>query len=639
MPMSEQEIHALTWNELRELKQEDLSDLSLLAGTIAGIVTATNGAGFKAAPLPVAEGDERTRSDLVRRAVGEAASGAIGGRTLPRRAVLWEIDADKRPLESTTAVPPEAAWIKDSSAQALGVYKGVAGSPAASRRFMLFAPADNGFSGPPGFVSSLSRTGFIDGTLHPIQVSRRKTVVAWAAGLLSLAVFCVCAANIHEAGKRAGDCIDLMTGKVAGYTHLLQLAYNEVPASPPYSNGSKAVAPDKAGAANAARAGAGSAQAGQAAPGANQQGRSGKTSAPPAAHRQMPDGAACMSQFAGPGTQAAGPATEAEVKNRYECLRLWTAAMTIVSKNSLSAQAGNQPEKTRLHVLPASWMSIQVPMIFMMLSVIGLAMAAGLALMGRVSGILINNVYRMSLARFQIVAWSVLILPTVIAYACFNAGMIGDILQLSTTPGEFGILSDKASKNLVVFPVMPMEILAALGITVVSTMLSPLILTAKETGVKEGVGALQVIAGAGRAQNANVSTYADAPTRLTKNPSPADARISDLLLGEERGNRGEVDISRLQMFVITVGLVFTYMSLILTEADSIHVSKIARAFSNEASLFNSLPPVGATFVILLAISHSAYLITKSVDKPVPPVLPAAPPGAPATPANPATPPK
>ena len=576
MSLSPQEVHAFAWQEVRNLLAADTSDLALLAGVIAGIITARDGSGFRAAPIPAQEGEERTRSDLVARAVSEAASGAISGRRLPRSAALWEVDSDGKPVESTLALPAELAWVKDPNVQVLGVYKGVPRSVAESRRFMLFAPLDDGFPGPAAYVSGLTRTGLP--STAP-QVERRKLLAAWIVGLLSLSAFCLAAGNIHWTGTQIGDGLRLLNGRMVGYGPALDLAFAV--------DGRKAPAPAF--------------------------------------------GRECLNAFAS-AHRPLPTSTAAPEPIKPECLHLWAAAMRVLAPGYLPYMNGkiatgeslraeifgwNAPKGDAKRPLNAAWMSIHVPLVIMMLSVVGLAIASGLSLVGRTTGILISDKNRLSLARTQVVAWSVLILPTIIAFACFNAGMVGEAIRLTTTPSGLKLIAEPQFKDFIVFPRFPIEILGALGITVASTMLSAIIVMKKDTGAT----ALEVISGASRRQNDQISTFGNAPSALDKKPSAAEASFGDLLLGEENANKDEVDISRLQMLVITVGLLLTYFNLVLAQASELSVTAVARAFIDKDSLFAALPSAGTTFFAMLALSHSAYLITKSAPKPLAPPEP------------------
>lgn len=253
------------------------------------------------------------------------------------------------------------------------------------------------------------------------------------------------------------------------------------------------------------------------------------------------------------------------------------------------------------NVANSATMSLITPLALMMASVLAIVIAAGLGVTALAWGTFISDQNRISLARCQVVAWSVLVLPAIVGFACFNAGV----------GVQFNTLS------LAVFPQVPASIWAALGITIGSTLLSPLLLAAKDSGTP----ALQVAKGASVKVNDNVSTFADpfdpsVPTsKLSSNDDPSKASFSDLFLGEEKTNDTQVDISRLQMLVITVGLVLTYGQMVFGKVGEITFAAIAKAADSGVmdALLGSLPAGGATFTAMLAISHGAYIVTKAAS--------------------------
>src|SRR5262249_28029522 len=137
------------------------------------------------------------------------------------------------------------------------------------------------------------------------------------------------------------------------------------------------------------------------------------------------------------------------------------------------------------------------------------------------------------------------------------------------------------------FPLVPQEIWAVLGISFVSPLLSSLI-----KGLKPD---------ASQAGSIAVSSGSPASvTFLTSNTSglvQRDARrasIADWFLGEEGANKDKIDISRVQMVMVTAGLLVTYGSAILAFTRDITLASVVAATAKPAVLFATLPPVGAT---------------------------------------------
>ena len=93
---------------------------------------------------------------------------------------------------------------------------------------------------------------------------------------------------------------------------------------------------------------------------------------------------------------------------------------------------------------------------------------------------------------------------------------------------------------------------------------------------------------------------------LFVNVSPKDARLSDLFQGDEIGNYLLVDLSKVQMFFITIVVLAAY------------AVALRSLFLDHAALFNPLgvdfPQFSSSLNTLLGISHAGYLSVKSVDQ-------------------------
>nr|WP_316644243.1 hypothetical protein [uncultured Roseateles sp.] len=188
---------------------------------------------------------------------------------------------------------------------------------------------------------------------------------------------------------------------------------------------------------------------------------------------------------------------------------------------------------------------------------------AGRGVTGMWRGALIDERNTMSLSRFQMALWTVLILSAFFCAAMHNVAA-GDAAPLRI--------------------VLPQELWALMGISSTSLVASPLILSTKTD--------------ASRALSPGV-----APTRLVNNPSPALARWSDLFTGEEAGNGAHLDLTRIQMFFFTVVTVVAYAG-----------SVWARFRDFPAAGLHDLPVLDASMVTLLGISHTGYLVAKAVPR-------------------------
>lgn len=189
---------------------------------------------------------------------------------------------------------------------------------------------------------------------------------------------------------------------------------------------------------------------------------------------------------------------------------------------------------------------------------------AGVGLKGRVLGVAIDKRNRISLARLQMVLWTSLILP---ATACVITFRLVNHLSMDAANVEIGG-----------------ELLAAMGIAATSLVAAPTILSLKAPGT-----------------DAEVATNATA----------ADAALIDIIRGDELGNEGAIDVSKLQQLAITLLLIGVYASVLY------------RTFAVTAALLGdpkkhflwSMPALGTGFVALMAVSHAGYLAYKAAPKP------------------------
>jgi hypothetical protein len=91
------------------------------------------------------------------------------------------------------------------------------------------------------------------------------------------------------------------------------------------------------------------------------------------------------------------------------------------------------------------------------------------------------------------------------------------------------------------------------------------------------------------------------------------ASIADWFLGEDVANRDRIDISRLQMVLITAGLLVTYGEAICGVVRDLSTASLMLTVRDVSVLIASLPPVGTTMAVMLAASHATYLIAKAAD--------------------------
>ena len=208
------------------------------------------------------------------------------------------------------------------------------------------------------------------------------------------------------------------------------------------------------------------------------------------------------------------------------------------------------------------------------LIIIGELLYVGYAINGQISGVLIDNRNRISLSKFQMIGWTVLVTASLVAIASHNLGVAFD-----QQPLNFEI---------------PAPLLAAMGISAASFVTAPVVLSLK-------TGQLPTSQDAETAKTLAAKTAGSTAAfagKIFGRSLPKGASWLDMLVGEEVGTCATPDIGKLQQLMISLLLLGIYGFAV---RDSLGTSaKIA-----------GLPPLGENFVWLLAISHASYLAYKA----------------------------
>jgi len=100
---------------------------------------------------------------------------------------------------------------------------------------------------------------------------------------------------------------------------------------------------------------------------------------------------------------------------------------------------------------------------------------------------------------------------------------------------------------------------------------------------------------------------ATAVGQLDRNRGPDQARLYDLLRGEEIGNRKVMDLTRLQNLFFTLILIGSYAGAVGSKLAEVTSSLTPQSFAQ-------FPELGASNLALLSISHAGYLAAKAIDK-------------------------
>lgn len=227
------------------------------------------------------------------------------------------------------------------------------------------------------------------------------------------------------------------------------------------------------------------------------------------------------------------------------------------------------------------------------------SMIAGHGITGRFwFGWLINEEYRMSLSRLQMFLWTVVVLSAFVTAALANIR---------------GGHSDTA-----VAIAIPPQVWIAMGISTTSLVGSGLILGEKrkkapKTDELVSLGLLTE----SEAKKPELVRQAKSERLsgvLQRNKSPKDARLYELVSGEEFGNADVLDLTRLQNLFFTLILIGSYAVNLGSMLSSLAMGDTAGTECVTASGITCFPPLHESAIALLGISHAGYLVAKAVDK-------------------------
>ena len=287
-----------------------------------------------------------------------------------------------------------------------------------------------------------------------------------------------------------------------------------------------------------------------------------------------------------------------------DCLKTWQTATVAALGGS------NRDWWSRLKGWLAGWtvsdagraFSLRMPTLLMMVSIILLAISAGLGVLGQPLGLFIDKRNRMSLTRVQFAVWLVILIGGLASYALYNIGFWAEDLNrihegltyLADAGRSDQTLtgwSDKLSTLLDYVPKMDTALWGLIGISGGTAIVSSFLMQPDKP-------------------SAPIETSRRMPARRTRvltNPNPKDAQLADLVYGETEEEDGIVDSTRVQAVAITGVLAAIYVNLVLEAGERIGGLTVAEAVNTGSQVFASMPPPGSTFLWLLGISHGTLL--------------------------------
>jgi len=216
-------------------------------------------------------------------------------------------------------------------------------------------------------------------------------------------------------------------------------------------------------------------------------------------------------------------------------------------------------------------------MVLMLLFMITL----GLGISGRPAGILVNEQNLMSLSRFQLVVWTVILLS---AYLTMALERVHDNI-----PDAMGIALDP-------------KLWALMGISTASLVGTPLLQSTKkaQTPNQQEVAKTEAALTAKGDPVPAPTINTNAQGVLFANPSINDAAFSDMFEGDEVGNTAYVDVAKVQMFFFTIVVALSF-GMTLFKWIVMKSPVDLKAF----------PVPDAGLIAILGISHAGFLVGKS----------------------------
>jgi hypothetical protein len=224
-------------------------------------------------------------------------------------------------------------------------------------------------------------------------------------------------------------------------------------------------------------------------------------------------------------------------------------------------------------ILPPGWNFIAL-MVLMILFMITL----GVRISGRPAGILINERNLMSLSRFQLILWTLIVLSAYLTIALERVHAkpsIADALGIALDPRLWSLM----------------------GISTASLVGTSLIQsTKKDKDPKSGE-----VNNAATALGEDRTTVAENRQGLLyKNADIKDAAFSDMFEGDEVGNTAYVDLAKVQMFFFTVVAALSY-----------GVTLFYWIITKSPADLTAFPVLSGGLIAILGISHAGFLANNS----------------------------
>jgi hypothetical protein len=220
----------------------------------------------------------------------------------------------------------------------------------------------------------------------------------------------------------------------------------------------------------------------------------------------------------------------------------------------------------------------------------------GLRHCGRPAGILINERNLISLARFQIVIWTVIILSAFLTAAIARIFVatqhklsLGDALNIGLDEKLWGLL----------------------GISTASLIGTPLIQSTKkiQTADPKELVKTEAAFSANGTPESKETIEANSQGVLYANAEISDAAFTDMFEGDEVSNTAYIDMPKVQMFFFTIVAAVSYGSDLVNWINGLK--------STSENPLASFPILSGGLIAILGISHAGFLTGKAATRTVP----------------------
>lgn len=205
---------------------------------------------------------------------------------------------------------------------------------------------------------------------------------------------------------------------------------------------------------------------------------------------------------------------------------------------------------------------------------------------GNPLGILINERNLMSLSRFQMLLWTVIILSAYFTMAMMRitAKGIDDPLAIA----------------------IDWHLWALMGISTTSLVGTPMIHSIKKKKeLDKTTGVIEKTARTFKEEPKDVENNSEG--LLYGNTSTSDAKFTDMFEGDELNNTAYIDMSKVQMFFFTIIAALSYIVLLY------HTIVTSASAEEGVKILNEFPALSEGLIAILAISHGGYLSSKNID--------------------------